>query len=286
MAVVDIFLAFPALVLLIAIVAFLGSDLQNVVIGISLVSIPAFARISRATTLTFSQREFVLAAEAAGASRWRILVREILPNVILPLMAFGLLVVGIAIVAEGSLAFLGLSACRHHQLGRHDRRRPSRAPAGADRPPRPAPGPLDVPHRAVGELPRRPLPGRLRRQGRRTLSDAPRTARRVLTAPPAHEGPLLVVDDFRTHFDTPGGMVKAVDGVTFSLDRGKTLGVVGESGSGKTVLARSLMGLLTARNVVRHRLGHLRRAGARRGQQQPRCGRCGAPRWPWSSRIR
>jgi peptide/nickel transport system ATP-binding protein len=83
------------------------------------------------------------------------------------------------------------------------------------------------------------------------LTDAPRTARRVLTAPPAHEGPLLVVDDFRTHFDTPGGMVRAVDGVTLSLDRGKTLGIVGESGSGKTVLARSLMGLLTARNVIR-----------------------------------
>jgi peptide/nickel transport system permease protein len=110
MSVVDIFLAFPALILLIAIVAFLGSDLKNVVVGISLVSIPAFARIARATTLTFSRREFVLAAEAAGASRWRILVREIFPNVVLPLMAFGLLVVGIAIVAEGSLAFLGLSA--------------------------------------------------------------------------------------------------------------------------------------------------------------------------------
>jgi peptide/nickel transport system permease protein len=110
MAVVDIFLAFPALILLIAIVAFLGSDLKNVVIGISLVSIPAFARIARATTLTFSRREFVLAAEAAGASRWRILVREILPNVVLPLLAFGLLVVAIAIVAEGSLAFLGLTS--------------------------------------------------------------------------------------------------------------------------------------------------------------------------------
>lgn len=110
MAVVDIFLAFPALILLIAIVAFLGADLFKVVLGISLVSIPAFARIARATTLTFAQREFVLAATAAGASRLRILVREIVPNVILPLLAFGLLVVGIAIVAEGSLAFLGLTS--------------------------------------------------------------------------------------------------------------------------------------------------------------------------------
>jgi peptide/nickel transport system permease protein len=110
MATVDIFLAFPGLILLIAIVAFLGADLKNVVIGISLVSIPAFARIARATTLTFSQREFVLAARATGASSGRILVREILPNVMLPLLAFGLLVVAIAIVAEGSLAFLGLTS--------------------------------------------------------------------------------------------------------------------------------------------------------------------------------
>jgi oligopeptide/dipeptide ABC transporter ATP-binding protein len=77
-----------------------------------------------------------------------------------------------------------------------------------------------------------------------------RSARRVLH-PVAHEGPLLEVDDFRTHFQTPAGLVRAVDGVSLTLERGKTLGVVGESGSGKTVLSRSIMGLLTARNVVR-----------------------------------
>ena len=110
MAAVDVWLAFPSLILLIAIVAFLGADLQNVVLGISLVSIPAFARIARATTLTFASRDFVLAAKASGATHRRIVVREILPNVFLPLLAFGLLVVAIAIVAEGSLAFLGLTS--------------------------------------------------------------------------------------------------------------------------------------------------------------------------------
>ena len=78
-----------------------------------------------------------------------------------------------------------------------------------------------------------------------------RTTRRLLTAPSAPEGPLLQVDDFQTHFETAGGLVKAVDGVSFELERGKTLGIVGESGSGKTVLSRSVMGLLTARNVRR-----------------------------------
>ena len=62
---------------------------------------------------------------------------------------------------------------------------------------------------------------------------------------------LLDVTDLRTQFRTGRGMVKAVDGVSLTLDRGRTLGIVGESGSGKTVLARSIMGLLPKRNVVR-----------------------------------
>jgi peptide/nickel transport system ATP-binding protein len=65
------------------------------------------------------------------------------------------------------------------------------------------------------------------------------------------QGRLLEVTDLRTHFVTVAGVVKAVDGVSFSLDRGKTLGVVGESGSGKTILSRSIMGLLPRRNVIR-----------------------------------
>jgi oligopeptide/dipeptide ABC transporter ATP-binding protein len=63
-------------------------------------------------------------------------------------------------------------------------------------------------------------------------------------------GPLLQVEDLRTHFRTPRGLVKAVDGVSFTLDRGRTLGLVGESGSGKSVLSRSIMRLFPKRNVV------------------------------------
>ena len=64
--------------------------------------------------------------------------------------------------------------------------------------------------------------------------------------------PLLVVEDVATHFDTDRGLVRAVDGVSFTLERGKTLGIVGESGSGKTVLSRSIMGLLPKKGVIRH----------------------------------
>ncbi len=65
------------------------------------------------------------------------------------------------------------------------------------------------------------------------------------------DGALLEVTDVKTHFRSPRGLVRAVDGVSFSLERGRTLGIVGESGSGKTVLSRSIMGLLPKKNVIR-----------------------------------
>jgi peptide/nickel transport system permease protein len=109
MSAIDVILAFPGLVLLLALVAFVGQSLPVIAIVIGLLSIPVYTRVSRANTLSVSQREFVLAARAMGARNGRILFREIMPNVILPVFAFGLIAMGIIIVLEGSLAFLGLS---------------------------------------------------------------------------------------------------------------------------------------------------------------------------------
>ena len=105
---VDVLLAFPPLVLALALTAYLGQTVANLTYIIGILSIPAFTRVARASTLSIANREFVLAARALGATEARILVRELLPNVILPLVAFFLLAVAVTIVVEGALSFLGL----------------------------------------------------------------------------------------------------------------------------------------------------------------------------------
>jgi peptide/nickel transport system permease protein len=79
-----------------------------VILGLGLVSIPILGRITRANTLSWSEREFVLAARAMGAKSWRIMFREILPNVLPAMLSISLLGVGIAIVAEGGLSLFGV----------------------------------------------------------------------------------------------------------------------------------------------------------------------------------
>ncbi|MDO9294641.1 ABC transporter permease [Bradyrhizobium sp.] len=104
----DTLLAFPPLILALAVTAYLGQSLINLTAILGVLGIPAFMRVARATTLTLARREFVIAAQALGASHMRILLRELLPNVFLPLFAFFLLGVAVTIVVEGALSFLGL----------------------------------------------------------------------------------------------------------------------------------------------------------------------------------
>ena len=105
---VDVLLAFPPLVFALAVTAYLGQSILNLTLVIGVLGIPAFTRVARAVTLSLSEREFVTAARALGATHTRILLRELLPNVALPLLAFFLLGVAVTIVVEGALSFLGL----------------------------------------------------------------------------------------------------------------------------------------------------------------------------------
>jgi peptide/nickel transport system permease protein len=107
--VVDVLLTLPGLVLVLTLVAFLGESLFNVILAIDVLSIPAYARISRATTLAVSQRDWVLAGLAIGARPRRILFRDVMPMVALPIASYAAIGASIAIIAEGALAYLGLA---------------------------------------------------------------------------------------------------------------------------------------------------------------------------------
>ena len=107
-SVADVMLSFPALILLIAITSFWGRETYKIIIGLTILSVAPLARLVRANTIVYAQREFVTAARALGAPNRRIVLREIMPNVVPVALSFSFLTVAIIIVAEGTLAFLGV----------------------------------------------------------------------------------------------------------------------------------------------------------------------------------
>ena len=102
-------LSFPALILAILITPLLGRTVAWVSVSLGILAIAPVGRLARAQTLVFAEREFVQAARLLGASDWRIITKELLPNVVIPMSALALLGMGIAVVAEGTLAFLAIS---------------------------------------------------------------------------------------------------------------------------------------------------------------------------------
>jgi len=108
MRAVDALLAFPALVLAIAITAALGPKIENAMIAIGIVAIPAYARLTRGQVLAIRAREFIVAARTIGATPLRIVMRHIFPNVVNALIVQATLSTAFAILAEAALSFLGL----------------------------------------------------------------------------------------------------------------------------------------------------------------------------------
>lgn len=104
-----VMLAFPALVAVIAIVAFWGHEIWKITIIIGVASIPLVFRVVRAATLSYATRDFVTAAKSQGATDWRIVTKELFPNVLPAIISFYLIGVASVIILEGALAFLGLS---------------------------------------------------------------------------------------------------------------------------------------------------------------------------------
>ncbi|MGI8747126.1 MAG: ABC transporter permease [Deinococcus sp.] len=105
---VDALLAFPFLILAIALAAILGPSLQNTMLAIAIVTTPAFARVTRGQVLAQRELEYVQAAKALGAGQWRTLLRHVLPNIASPLIVQTTLAIAEAVLAESTLSFLGL----------------------------------------------------------------------------------------------------------------------------------------------------------------------------------
>ena len=242
--VIDIFLAFPGLVLLIAVRASFGNSMLVFVVLFSVTSIPAYARIVRGATFALSEREFVDAAAAMGATKRRVLWKELAPNVAVPVLSFAFIGFALVIVAEGGLAFIGLSL-DEVTWGKLI-----------------AEGSGDIrDHAHVSLIPATVmfltiLAFNLAGDGIRRLY-SPRevvTQRRLRVEgiPESNpDGSVLHIADLYTTLHTPAGDVHAVDGVSLSVRAGQALGVVGESGSGKTMILRSIVGAFALSDVTR-----------------------------------
>jgi peptide/nickel transport system permease protein len=241
---IDIALAFPVLVLLISVRATFGNSMLVFIILFSLTSIPGYARIVRGASFALSEREFVDAAAAMGATKRRILLRELAPNIAIPVLSFAFIGFALVIVAEGGLAFIGLSL-DEITWGKLI----AEGSGDIDKHAHVALGPATVMFLTI-------LAFNLVGDSMRQLY-SPRevaTQRRLRIGPVGRstsDGEVLSIDDLYTVLHTPNGDVHAVDGVSLSVKAGEALGVVGESGSGKTMILRSIVGAFALADVTR-----------------------------------
>ena len=244
---IDMVMAFPYILLALAIVAVLGPGLLNALYAIAVVNIPFFARNIRGISLGVSRREFVDAARLSGKSNAQILFIEVLPNVLPVIIITMSTTIGWMILETAGLSFLGLGA------------QPPQADLGSML----GDGRkilFSAPHVSI-------IPGlmifalvmsiNLLGDGVRDVLD-PRLKSGALTRPVARtalmrdaqppmqrtDGAVLDVRGLRTEFHIGGEIYKAVGGVDLHVKRGECLGIVGESGSGKSVTAMSIMGLV------------------------------------------
>ena len=107
---IDIMLAFPSILLALAVVSVLGPDLYNLMIAVGISSIPAFARLVRSAVLSIKENDYIVAAKSLGLTRTRIVIQHIIPNIFASILVFATLEVATAILAGASLNFLGMGA--------------------------------------------------------------------------------------------------------------------------------------------------------------------------------
>lgn len=238
--IIEAFLLMPTFFLVLVAVSIFGTRLSLTISAIALTSWPRSARIMRSQVLSIRSRVYVQAAEASGASPWRVLRRHVVPNAIAPVLTDGAILMGFAILTEAGLSFLGLGDQRQVSWGmmvlegqRYLRMAPWMSVA-------PGIGILLL----VGSL--NIIGDALNRHFTPTLSA--RRGRRARRAPisdvPAGDpgtAPLLSVDGLSVVYQGDKRDRVAVEGVSLSLARGDSLGLIGESGSGKSSLAAAIL---------------------------------------------
>ncbi|TFH15193.1 MAG: dipeptide/oligopeptide/nickel ABC transporter permease/ATP-binding protein, partial [Acidimicrobiales bacterium] len=252
MAGTDVALAFPAIVLLLAVRASLGNSMWVFIFIFTVLGIAPYTRIVRGATLGLAEREFVKAARAMGASRFRIITREILPNVVLSVLSFAFIGFALVIAAEGCLAFIGLSLDRTTWGQLIDDGRPELVnhayltliPASVMFATILA---FNFVGDGVGGATAIREVSTVRRHRIAPLS----TAREHSSASPGDSGPVLDVHELSTDLVTSQGVVHAVDNVSFQVRAGEALALVGESGCGKTMTIRSILGTFPVAGVDR-----------------------------------
>jgi peptide/nickel transport system permease protein len=248
MRLVDMLMGFPYILLALAIVAALGPGLINALIAVAAVNIPFFARNVRGITVGIAHREFVDAARLAGMSHGRIVLTEVLPNVVPVLVVAMSTTVGWMILETAGLSFLGLgSQPPDPDLGSML----GQAKASLITDPHVSYPPglmiflLVMSINLLGDGIRDALDPRLRSGALTRSAPATRVAR-TGTVPPAQGRGLLELRDLRTEFRIRDRVYQAVNEVSLGVRPGECLGIIGESGSGKSVTALSIMGLVAS----------------------------------------
>jgi peptide/nickel transport system permease protein len=253
MRITDFFLVIPDLALQIVLVAIIGPSLVTIILVIGILGWTTTARLVRSQTLSVRERKFVMRARAIGAGDAHILRRHILPAVLPLMLANMVLVVSLAILSESTLAFLGLGDPTAISWGKmlnfaFDRGAVSAGAWWALLPPGFAIVWVVLATTLLGTALEDALNPRLKRHHLEAPGSDVAPDRRVVPAPrPAEIGAaaaILQVRDLAVEFTVEGRALRAVDGVSFDLRRGETLGLVGESGCGKTTTALGILRLL------------------------------------------
>ncbi len=247
---IDMLMAFPYILLALAIVAVLGPGLLNALYAIAIVNIPFFARNVRGITLGLSRREFVDAARLSGKGHVSIVLTEILPNV-LPIIVITMsTTVGWMILETAGLSFLGLGA-QPPQADLGSMLGQGRALLFTNPMVSIIPGVMVflivMSINLLGDGVRDALDPRLRAGALNRPMAVTRVDRRFVPEhDEADEDAALEVSELETSFESTLGPQPAVKGISFRLRKGRCLGLIGESGSGKSVTALSLLGLVAS----------------------------------------